>query len=610
MLAVAFVVALVTGVVISSTEDKVRETYSQLAEERFEAQVNEFLEVRKTRLEDMGQNLDKVASSDWARKVFAVGDFSSKSLADFGKIAETLAARDRPSGPGRKVGGQVGDYNAKGKPFSGPGLLGGKRLLCLVDGEGGLHPLGGARFRKGKESQRALQELAGVGYVDERQMGYLVSESDQGESQVVEIVAVPVRAEEGSKPMGAVMIGMVVPLSISPAGRNEKKKIPSTGSENLLTGILVEGEVFSPGMSAGLKESVRLAAADSLELGEDRLQEELVLEYEGTPYRLFCERLNPGGTLPPAYEVVLYPLTQLRSELMDLRLKGSGVGVGALWFGVFMAWLLARRFSHPIRELAVATKEIREGNYEVSVPIRSKDEFGDLAKSFNEMAEELKTKEQIRDVLGKVADEAVAEALISGSLELGGETRTVSILFCDIRGFTTLSEAMEPTDVIALLNDHMTAMTRVVYDHCGVVDKFVGDEIMAVFGAPKTYGDDAENAALCALKMLEERARLNQGAEHPFEVGIGIATGSVVVGCIGSMDRLNYTVIGERVNRASRLSGLAEPRQAVVDEVTWQAIVGRAGGKEIENVNLKGYAGEVRAFLLERVEEADLTHSG
>ena len=153
-------------------------------------------------------------------------------------------------------------------------------------------------------------------------------------------------------------------------------------------------------------------------------------------------------------------------------------------------------------------------------------------------------------------------------------------------------------------------MTRVVYDHCGVVDKFVGDEIMAVFGAPKTYGDDAENAALCALKMLEERARLNQGAEHPFEVGIGIATGSVVVGCIGSMDRLNYTVIGERVNRASRLSGLAEPRQAVVDEVTWQAIVGRAGGKEIENVNLKGYAGEVRAFLLERVEEADLTHSG
>ena len=474
-------------------------------------------------------------------------------------------------------------------------------MILLVDGKGRLHPIGGMRLRRGQANQKALQELSNVGKVEVRQVGYLVSVTEEGVRQLIEVMAAPVRAEDGGEVLGALLKGMVVNFSRTPAQRIGGQEVPPMGGEPLLAGMVAEGEVFSQILSGELKELILSAITDELQEDGDRLQGEVALEHDGESYGLFYKRMNSGGTLPPAYQVVLYPLAQLRSDLLSLRLKGSGVGVGAMWFGVFLAWLLARRFAKPIRELAAATKEIREGNYEVRVPVRSKDEIGDLAQSFNEMAGELKLKEQIRDVLGKVADEAVAEALISGSLELGGETRTVSILFCDIRGFTGLSETMAPTDVVELLNDHMTAMTRVVYEHHGVVDKFIGDEVMVVFGVPKAYGNDAENAALCAIKMLEERARLNQGAGRPFEVGIGVATGSVVVGCIGSMDRLNYTVIGERVNRAARLCGLAGPGQAVVDDTTWQAVADRASGTEIENVKLKGYAGGVRAFLLESV---------
>ncbi len=609
MLAVAFVVALVTGAVIISTEGKVRETYSRLAEERVRAQVDEFLEMRKVRLDGQRELLGKIAASEVVKDRLESGDFSHAEMIKLGSAIESLGV-----GGGRLLEGAMklsrlaGSSPNQTRPIS---INPAKRLIFLVDTSGELHLVRFSRFRRKtshRETRKQLQKIEGLGAV---QVGYLIIEPEGEGKQLVEFAVAPVQKDGDQGLLGAVLVGQVMGMNKSKtanaAAHNEQEK----GShDSMLTGVMTEGEVFSGRMSASMIEEITHTLDDELLKTLDQSPDHgRVIDVDDESYRLFCVQLNPGGTLPPSYEVLLYPLAQLKSDLRDLRLQGSGVGTGALWFGVFMAWLLSRRFARPIREMAAATEEIRKGNYEVSVKVRSKDEVGDLAESFNEMAGELKTKEQIRDVLGKVADEAVAEALISGSLELGGETRTVSILFCDIRGFSALSETMEPGDVIALLNDHMTAMTRIVYEHRGVVDKFIGDEIMAVFGAPKTYGDDAENAALCAVKMIEERARLNQELEHPFEVGIGVATGSVVVGCIGSMDRLNYTVIGERVNRAARLSGLAGPGQTVVDETTWEMVAECASGTEMENVNLKGYSGEVRAFLLEAVGERGLTQS-
>src|SRR5207248_6890977 len=137
-----------------------------------------------------------------------------------------------------------------------------------------------------------------------------------------------------------------------------------------------------------------------------------------------------------------------------------------------------------------------------------------LAASFNEMAIGLAQKERYRTVLNLVADEKVAQQLVSGEITLGGELREVSILFCDIRNFTALTQNMPPEEVIHMLNEHMTALTRVVKEHNGVLDKFVGDLLMAVFGAPVSHRNDALDASRCALDLLRRREELNQTSQY------------------------------------------------------------------------------------------------
>jgi class 3 adenylate cyclase len=252
----------------------------------------------------------------------------------------------------------------------------------------------------------------------------------------------------------------------------------------------------------------------------------------------------------------------------------------------------------PIQDLVAGTEQIQRGNLGVRVPVRGRDELARLAGSFNEMTQDLALKERYATVLSKVADKDVAHELVSGRLTLGGETRQVSILFCDIRGFTALTQNMDPADVIALLNEHMTVLTRVVDAHHGVVDKFIGDSIMAIFGAPKSYGHDALNAARCALQMIEERRKLNEATTQKIHVGIGIATGPVLAGNMGSEKRLNYTVIGERVNLAARLCGIAGRMEIVIGQHTREALGDAVSSEPLPEMRLKGFNESVQAYRL------------
>jgi class 3 adenylate cyclase len=174
----------------------------------------------------------------------------------------------------------------------------------------------------------------------------------------------------------------------------------------------------------------------------------------------------------------------------------------------------------------------------------------------------------------------------------------VTVLFCDIRGFTPLTEGMDPARVIDLLNEHMTALTKVVHNHGGVVDKFVGDLLMALFGAPHSYGDDTLRAVRCALGMIAERQRMNLGGGRVLEVGIGLARGQVVAGCMGSATRLNYTVLGERVNLASRLCSAALAGEVLADEAVAAAVAGQVGVAAREPMRLKGFASPVAVYAL------------
>ncbi len=172
------------------------------------------------------------------------------------------------------------------------------------------------------------------------------------------------------------------------------------------------------------------------------------------------------------------------------------------------------------------------------------------------------------------------------------------MLFCDIRGFTALTEHMPPHEVIELLNEHMTALTEVSYAHGGIVDKFVGDLIMVLFGAPISTGNNAQRAVECARAMMTRRRELNATSKHPLEIGIGLASGSVVAGCMGSEQRLSYTVLGHRVNLASRLCNIAQPGEIIADAETAAAIQDSITTQPLPAMQLKGFSGPVEPYRI------------
>jgi adenylate cyclase len=187
-----------------------------------------------------------------------------------------------------------------------------------------------------------------------------------------------------------------------------------------------------------------------------------------------------------------------------------------------------------------------------------------------------------------------------GSLHLKGERREVTILFCDIRGFTTMSERLDPERVVSLLNDFYTVMIDITFKHDGTLDKFLGDGIMAIFGAPIAHPEHALMSVRAALAMQEgmealSAARVGRGNE-PISVGIGINAGEVVAGTVGTEDRMEYTVIGDNVNLASRLGSNAKPGQILVSRRIWELVKESFDVRTQGPLRVKGKDEEVEVF--------------
>jgi adenylate cyclase len=246
-------------------------------------------------------------------------------------------------------------------------------------------------------------------------------------------------------------------------------------------------------------------------------------------------------------------------------------------------------------------REVLRGNLGHRVGVARRDEVGFLASAFNEMAGGLEERARIRDVMDKVVSPEVAHELLARGVALGGELRNVSVLFADVRGFTTLAERTSPEELLEVLNSYLAAMTGAVERERGIVDKYIGDEIMAVFGAPLDVSDHAERAVAAALGMLAAVAALNTARRPaaPLRIGIGIATGEVVAGNVGSPDRLNYTVLGDTVNLASRLQGLTKTYGVplLVTEETWRAA--GQGGRCLGEANVRGRDAAVRVYTVD-----------
>jgi class 3 adenylate cyclase len=226
------------------------------------------------------------------------------------------------------------------------------------------------------------------------------------------------------------------------------------------------------------------------------------------------------------------------------------------------AIVISGGISGPLIELSRMAQRVQGGDLEARVEIRSSDEVGVLARTFNTMTAGLRERERERDIFGRVVSPEVREKLLDGELELGGETLWIAVLFSDIRSFSTISEQMSPQELIAFLNEYLADMTDAIRAWGGYINNFIGDAIVAVFGAPINQPDKEWRAVAAALAMQERLAELNQRraarGEPPIGNGIGISTGEAVAGQIGSLERLMYTVIGDTVNVAARLETLTK----------------------------------------------------
>jgi adenylate cyclase len=257
------------------------------------------------------------------------------------------------------------------------------------------------------------------------------------------------------------------------------------------------------------------------------------------------------------------PLINVITGLLVAALTGDGAGERSLGLAVLVAigvattvsleltLLLSRSILRPLADLQRATDRVREGDFDVSVPVTTGDEIGGLATSFNGMVAGLRERERIREAFGTYLDKQIADYILSEGFDERGVEIEVSVLFCDVRDFTSFAATAEPPEVVACLNELFEVVVPVVARHGGHVDKFEGDGLMAIFGAPEGFPDHAERAVRAALEIDR---RVNRGGEGgPFEIGIGINTGSVVAGSIGGGGRLNFSVIGDSVNVAARV---------------------------------------------------------
>ena len=210
--------------------------------------------------------------------------------------------------------------------------------------------------------------------------------------------------------------------------------------------------------------------------------------------------------------------------------------------------------------------------------------------------------EKKRANLSRFLSPAIVEMLMNekAEVQLGGQKRPVTILFCDVRGFTPISEGLAPDRLVDLLNEHFTSMTEIIFEHRGTLDKYIGDSVMGLFGAPVSQGEDAVLAVRAGLTMQERNRalnleRVNRGLP-PFEIGIGINTGEVFTGYIGSPKRMDFTVIGDHVNVASRLCSIAPAGKVIIGEATYAAMRDMIDVRSAGTPVLKGKTEQVNAY--------------
>jgi len=265
-------------------------------------------------------------------------------------------------------------------------------------------------------------------------------------------------------------------------------------------------------------------------------------------------------------------LAQVRSDaVMTMRDQKTAIVISVVLtllagiLGLMFSLFISTGITGPVRRLLEGTRAVEAGRLDGSIDVTTRDEIGQLTTAFNNMVEQLRHKEHLRETFGRYVDPRVVEGLIDPQslAASSGERRVMTVLFCDMQGFTSLSEGTTPQGLVKVMNHYLSTMSGPIRSHRGIIDKYIGDAIMAYWGPPFTeHSEQARLACLAAVEMADRGTALRtelpellgvRTVPSDCEVRIGIATGEVLVGSIGSEFMMSYTVMGDAVNLASRL---------------------------------------------------------
>ncbi len=333
-----------------------------------------------------------------------------------------------------------------------------------------------------------------------------------------------------------------------------------------------------------------------------------------TGHKAISLRLRLMAALPMINVITGLVALALSGNHGDGAIAGLGldivtaIGV-ALTIALELSILVARSIIRPVRDLQQGIESVQRGDFDAAVPVTTADELGELSAAYNQMVAGLAERERIREAFGTYLDEEVAEYILSDGYAPEGFEAKVSLLFCDVRDFTGFATGADAKQVVGAINELFETVVPIIADEGGHVDKFIGDGLLAVFGAPQRSDDHAARAVRAAVEIAR---RVNHGDSGLLEVGVGVNSGTVIAGSIGGAGRLNFSVIGDAVNVAARVE--AETRETG-DDVLITASTHELLGHELEvdargPRTLKGKGEPIELFAPVVELEAELPDGG
>lgn len=403
----------------------------------------------------------------------------------------------------------------------------------------------------------------------------------------------PIRSATDERVVGVIAVGSPLAVVVSRLSQESVMGVTLYDTRGAMLASTVRG--VGTGVSVPTGDVQAVTREGKVITRPLALEGDRVLEMLGT----LTIRREPAALMGVSKTVSLVEETGTRTRDVLIAVF-SLVALFVLVVGLLLAYQLTR----PIGALVRATERVRVGDLDVEVPVTSRDETGVLAREFNSMVGGLRERNRARDAFGRYFSDDFYELVRDGRLELGGEKREITIIMSDIRAFTTISERMDPGALVSFLNEYFALQVDAIKRHGGEVDKYMGDAILAKFGAPVWYPDHARRAVLAMLDMRAGLAQFNHQIAArglpPIRIGIGGNTGDAVVGNIGSTQRMEYTIIGDAVNATQRIGDLCKDLawDLLISDTTYDAVRDLVAVGPPTPVRLRGRSTETLVYPL------------